>query len=219
MSDFNKPFKRVLEPHDRISEVLFGLIMVLTFTGSISVAESGREDIRAILLAALGCNLAWGIIDSLLYLLGCLAEKGRHLTLFRSVRSAADPSKAHRFIGNALPPVIASLLQVQELESIRNRMLQLPEPADHVRLNGKDFFGAFGVFLLVFLSTFPVSLPFVFMHNPRLAMRISNAIAVLLLFIAGAAYGRCIGRSPWIIGIVMVILGALLVGLTIALGG
>jgi hypothetical protein len=50
--------KRVLDPHERISEVLFGLIMVLTFTGSISIAEAGREDIRAVLIAALGCNLA-----------------------------------------------------------------------------------------------------------------------------------------------------------------
>ena len=36
--------KRVLEPHERVAEVLFGLIMVLTFTGSLSIAESGRDD-------------------------------------------------------------------------------------------------------------------------------------------------------------------------------
>jgi hypothetical protein len=29
--------KRVLEPNERITEVLFGLIMVLTFTGSLSL--------------------------------------------------------------------------------------------------------------------------------------------------------------------------------------
>jgi hypothetical protein len=41
--------------------VLFGLVMVLSFTGSLSVAEAGREDIRSMLVAALGCNLAWGV--------------------------------------------------------------------------------------------------------------------------------------------------------------
>ena len=56
--------KRVLEPIERVSEVLFGLIMVLTFTGSLSVAEAGREDVRTMLIGALGCNLAWGIIDA-----------------------------------------------------------------------------------------------------------------------------------------------------------
>jgi len=45
--------KRALEPIDRLSEVLFGLIMVLTFTGSLSVAEAGREDVRTMLAGAL----------------------------------------------------------------------------------------------------------------------------------------------------------------------
>ena len=56
--------------------MLFGLIMVLTFTGSLSVAEADRDDVRTMLIGALGCNLAWGIIDGVLYLMGSLAEKG-----------------------------------------------------------------------------------------------------------------------------------------------
>src|SRR5204862_345440 len=72
--------KRVLDPIDRVSEVLFGLIMVLTFTGALSVAEAGREDVRTMLIGALGCNLAWGIIDGVLYLMGCAFGRmtGRH---------------------------------------------------------------------------------------------------------------------------------------------
>ena len=77
---------RVLEPIDRVSEVLFGLIMVLTFTGSLSVAEAGRDDVRAMLVGALGCNVAWGVIDAMLYPIGGLADKGRGLMTFRAVR-------------------------------------------------------------------------------------------------------------------------------------
>src|SRR5215218_8612873 len=102
--------KRVLDPIDRVSEVLFGLIMVLTFTGSLSVAEAGREDVRIMLIGALGCNLAWGIIDGVLYLMGVLAEKGRNLMTFRAVRQAGDTQQAQRRIAGALPPVIASVL-------------------------------------------------------------------------------------------------------------
>ena len=69
--------KRALDPIDRLSEVLFGLIMVLTFTGSLSVVGAGREDVRTMLVGALGCNLAWGLIDAVFYLMGCLAEKER----------------------------------------------------------------------------------------------------------------------------------------------
>src|SRR5438445_13869155 len=122
-----KSSKRVLEPHERISEVLFGLIMVLTFTGSLSVAEAGREDIRTMLIGALGCNLAWGIIDGVLYLMGCLAEGGRNLMTLRAVRSASDPQKGQRLIAGALPPLIASLLQPTEIDSLRTHLSQLPE--------------------------------------------------------------------------------------------
>src|SRR5262249_21070463 len=50
----------ILEPMDRISEVLFGLIMALTFTLTLGVVTADRIQVRTMLLAALGCNLAWG---------------------------------------------------------------------------------------------------------------------------------------------------------------
>src|SRR5437899_12768759 len=101
---FTRSSRRVLEPIDRVSEVLFGLIMVLTFTGSLSVAEAGREDVRTMLIGALGCNIAWGVIDGVLYLMGSLAEKGRRLITLQAVRKAGDPQKAQRLIAGALPP-------------------------------------------------------------------------------------------------------------------
>ena len=214
-----KSTKRVLDPIDRISEVLFGLIMVLTFTGSLSVAEAGRDDVRTMLIGALGCNLAWGIIDAVLYLMGCLAEKGKGLLTFRAVRKATDPKHAHRLIADALPSVVASILEPAELETMHKRLKQLPEPPARARLRKDDWLGALGVFLLVFLSTFPVVMPFIFMPNAGPALRVSNAIAVVMLFITGYAFGRITGRHPWLFGISMVVLGAVLVGMTMALGG
>lgn len=58
-----------LDPISRISEILFGLIMVLTFTGSLSAVEVGREDVREMLIGATGCNLDWGIIDAIMFLM------------------------------------------------------------------------------------------------------------------------------------------------------
>src|SRR6478609_7585843 len=55
------PSKRILEPSERIAEVLFGLIMVLTFTGSLSIAEADRAEVRSMLIGALGCNTVWGL--------------------------------------------------------------------------------------------------------------------------------------------------------------
>ena len=210
---------RVLDPIDRVSEVLFGLIMVLTFTGSLSVAEAGRDDVRAMLVGALGCNLAWGVIDAVLYLMGSLADKGRRLVALRAVRGASDPQHARRLIADALPPLVASVLEPAELESIRRRLQQLPEPPPHARWDRNDYLGALGVFLLVFLATFPVVIPFLFMDHVRPAMRVSNAIAVVLLFLTGYAFGRITGRRPWLVGISMVVVGLVLVAMTMALGG
>jgi len=86
-------------------------------------------------------------------------------------------------------------------------------------LGKDDWRGALGVFLLVFLSTFPVTIPFIVMRDPVPALRVSNAIAVALLFTAGYAFGRLTGRHPVWVGTAMVVLGSILVGLTIALGG
>jgi VIT1/CCC1 family predicted Fe2+/Mn2+ transporter len=211
--------KRVLDPIDRVSEVLFGLIMVLTFTGSLSVAEAGRDDVRAMLIGALGCNLAWGIIDAILYLMGSLAEKARGLATFRALRQAVSQEDARRLVAEALPPLVASVMEPADLEAMRVRLTRLAEPAAYVRLRRDDWLGAAGVFLLVFLSTFPVVIPFIFMRNAVPALRVSNAIAIVLLFLTGYAFGRLTWRRPVWAGIAMVVLGGILVGITMALGG
>ena len=54
----------VLDPFDRGLELLGGLVMVLTFTSSLSVS-AGEADVRAMLVGSLGCNLAWDIIEEI----------------------------------------------------------------------------------------------------------------------------------------------------------
>jgi len=213
------PSRRALDPVDRVAEVLFGLIMVLTFTGSLSVADAGRDDVRAMLVGAVGCNLAWGIIDAILYLMGSLAERSRQLMTFRTVRAARSPDAARALLAAALPPVVASVLEPKELDGMHARLTKLPEPPARAGMTRGDWLGAAGVFLLVFLSTFPVVIPFIVMQRTMPAMRVSNAIAVAMLFMTGYAYGRLTGYHPIRMGISMVVLGATLVAITMALGG
>jgi VIT1/CCC1 family predicted Fe2+/Mn2+ transporter len=219
MNDLIGSSKRVLDPIDRVSEVLFGLIMVLTFTGSLSVAEAGSADVREMLLGALGCNLAWGIIDGVFYLMGCSAERGRNLLTFRALRQESDPRAAQQLIAGTLPPMVASVLQPAELETMRQRLKALPEPPNRPGLPKGDWLGAVGVFLLVFLSTLPVVIPFTFMKDITLALKISNAIAIVMLFLAGYTFGRITARSPVWLGVAMVVMGGIMVSATIALGG
>jgi len=148
-----------------------------------------------------------------------LAEKSRDLSTLVAVRAASDPETARRLVAGALPPLFASVMQPAELDAVRARLARLPEPPARASLDGEDGLGALGVCLLVFLSTFPVVIPFIVMRDAVPALRVSNAIAVVLLFAAGYAFGRLTGRHPVWVGTAMVLLGSILVGLTMALGG
>ena len=220
MDSSTETSNRVLDPMDRISEVLFGLIMVLTYTGTLSVATANHAEVRTMLIGALGCNLAWGIIDGGLYLLARLHERGRNILMFIEVRKAADPDAARRIIAGALPPQVASVMPQEHLELVRQKLLlQTAEPPARPRLTKSDWLGALGICLLVFLSTFPVAIPFLFIGDAWLALRVSNAVAIAMLFLCGYAFGHYAGLRPWPTGLAMVAIGGVLVAITKALGG
>ncbi|MDF3051993.1 MAG: hypothetical protein K0S19_98 [Geminicoccaceae bacterium] len=198
---------------------MFGLIMALTFTGTLSVATAERSDVRDMLIGALGCNIAWGLVDAVMYLLGTLTERGRNAAIMREVRTTPDPARARGLIAQALPPVLASILDPEELELIRGRLSRLPEIPGNIRFTAGDFRTALGVFLWVFLATLPVALPFTFIDQPHLALRVSNGVALVMLFACGFYLGRHGGRPPLLSGSITLAVGVVLVWATIALGG
>ena len=209
---------RLLEPIERISEALFGLIMVLTFTGTLSIAAE-RAEVREMLIGALGCNFAWGVIDGIFYLMGTLAEKGRNVMTVLALRSAASPAEAERVLANALPKLVAESMTPAEMESLRARLTGLEGLPSKARLTARDWLASLSVFAWVFLVTFPVAIPFMFMSDADRALRVSNGVAVAMLCVVGYAYGRCIGRNPFGTAALTVVCGAVIVAGTILLGG
>jgi len=210
---------RVLDPIERLSEILFGLIMALTITGAVSVATADRFAIRTMLFAALGCNVAWGIIDAGMYLMARLGERGRNALVVRAVRETANREDAHRMIAEELPPLLAPAFQSVQLELLRDRIDKIPASELSPGLTRRDWQGALGVCVIVILSTFPVVIPFIVIADTRLALRISNALAVILLFLCGFLFGRYAGLQPLTTGLVMVGVGIALVSIAIVLGG
>ena len=211
--------RRFLEPLDRISEVLFGLIMVLTVTCSLSVAEADRRNVRSMLLGALGCNLAWGVIDAVFYLLQRFGEQGRGIVALRGLRKTTDEEHAREIISESLPPFLASVLSPAEFQGIWQRLVGLKDSPKRPAFSKDDWLAALGIFLLVFLSTFPVVVPVLVLNDTKLALRASNVVGIAFLFICGHALGSHAGRNRWLTGLLMVLLGGGLVGIAIALGG
>ena len=210
--------KRVLDPLERFSEIVFGLVMVLSFTCALSVAEAGEETVHEMLVGAIGCNLAWGIIDAAFYLIACLTEPSRQSLLLRRVQSSDDPAEVNRTLTEAIPARIAEALRDDDFARIRVHLCQTP-PEDRARLTGENWLGALGVFLLVFLSTFPVVIPFMLSAEPHVALRVSNGIAIALLFAAGYMLAEFAGLRRIRTGLAMVAIGAALVAVALALGG
>jgi VIT1/CCC1 family predicted Fe2+/Mn2+ transporter len=167
--------RRLLDPIDRVSEVIFGLLMVLTFTGTLSVGAD-RLEVREMVVGAIGCNIAWGLVDAVMYLMSILTER------------------------------------------VRGRAAQHDETT-RPRLEANDWLAAVAVFLLVFLSTFPVVIPFMLIDDAGRALRVSNVVAISMLFWGGYALGRYASWRPWRTGGAMAAVGVVLVAITIALGG
>jgi hypothetical protein len=69
--------KQILDPIDRVSEIIFGVIMVLTFTSTFSVTQSYHLEARTMVFSALACNIAWGVVDAFMYVLGAFTERVR----------------------------------------------------------------------------------------------------------------------------------------------
>ena len=207
----------VLSPYDRASEVLFGLIMALTLTGALSVTDVTERETRALFVSTLGCNVAWGLVDAVMYVLNAVLGRGRRFLLARSIRDGTDISAV---LSEIFPAPVVEGLTAVEIERIRTKIasapLDLREPA---RIRGEDLLGAVGVFLLVVASTFPVALPYLLTHDLALAKMISRGLALGLLFLTGYAVGRYSGLRPVRVGLAMLATGVVLVAAVTALGG
>lgn len=213
-----------LDPATALSEVLFGLIMTLTFTLSagLLIQDEGREGARQLLIAVIGCNIAWGIIDGALYLTGELFNRGRLRKLAHAIRKAPSRALALAHVSAELNPLLTDVLQPTDREALYERIIESIETKPHgdvVRVTREDWKGAFASFWLVLLSSIPAAAPFLLIDDARLALRVSNAFLVALLFFTGYWWARHTLGKPWIVGTTFLAVGVLLVVAAIALGG
>ncbi len=208
----------VLDPIDRLSELMFGLLMTLTFTGTMSVALGDGDNVRSVLFAALGCNLAWGIVDGTMYVLTSVTERGRDLDKARAIRTA-DPDQARRRVQDLFPEAAQGVLTDSDLGAIVARIKATPDDGGPATATAEDLRAAGQVFLLVVAATLPPAIPFLLVDNVHVAMRGSNLIAVLMLIAIGWRLDQLMGLKRAKMRIIVPIIGCLMVATTIALGG
>lgn len=212
----NKPLSD-LDPIDRASEVVFGTLMAMSFSGTLSVATAGEQDVHTMMLAALGCNLAWGLTDGVMFLVAAVTEERRKAGLLVRLHKARDNAEADRLIAAELPPRLQTHANPAVYEAIRESLMNAPEQIKV--LSFRRIRDAIQVFLLVVLSTFPIVLPFMFVEEPMRALRLSNLMGLLTLFVSGYFLGRFADGRPLRFAFGMSLIGAVMIGVIIALGG
>jgi VIT1/CCC1 family predicted Fe2+/Mn2+ transporter len=209
---------RHLDPAEILGELLFGLIMVLTFTLGASVA-GGYE--RGILLAAIGCNVAWGVIDGVLVVMANRYARRRRGRLLRVIHAARDESSAIAAIRDEFEFGVSVETRPEDRARLYRSVHDFYTRARVAPMSftRTDVATGFAVFLLVVGSALPAVLPFLVISDPHVALRASNALLIAMLFVAGWLYGRHIDMRPWLAGLVLTAIGVGLVALAIALGG
>jgi hypothetical protein len=214
--------QKYLDPASRLGEILFGLIMVLTVTlaAGLTVAD-GKAAVRELLLAAIGCNVAWGVIDAVMYVLNCMTERGHRARLIRSIQAAPDREAKLQLVREEVDAGFDGVVDAKDREAVSRAVLDHLEPARPVRtrIMRDDLLGALASFWLVFVSCLPAAIPFLIFSNARLALRVSNFLLIVMLLIVGRKWAEYVNVSRWIAGSTMVAIGLSLVAVAIWLGG
>jgi hypothetical protein len=214
---------RYLDPVSSLGEVLFGLIMTLTFTlgAGLLIEDEGAAGTRELLVAVIGCNIAWGLIDGVLYMVGELFHRGRLQRLGQVVRRSPDERTAVALVSGEFDELLAHVTTEPEREALYAKFVRhvRSRPMVAMTLKKDDVLGGLSSFCLVMLASVPVAVPFLLLDKAQVALRVSNAVLLAMLFIVGYWWARFTLGRPWLVGFLFLIGGVGLVAVAMALGG
>jgi VIT1/CCC1 family predicted Fe2+/Mn2+ transporter len=171
--------------------------------------------------AAIGCNLAWGIIDAVMYVMNEMFQRARRFRVIAAIRRSKDHEEVLRAIGNELDPGLEAVSEPAERRRFYEHIIEVAGNAELPRTHFKreDFMGAVAAFLLVVVSAAPASIPFLVIDDPRTALRVSNGLLLAMLFGVGWAWAGYTNIPRWRMASVLTGIGLVLVGIAIPLGG
>ena len=214
---------RYLDPASSLGEIMFGLIMTLTFTlgAGIIIEDEGKQGAHDLLIALIGCNIAWGVIDAAMYLMTELFTRGKRRRVAEAVRSAPDENGGVAVVANELDQYFEDVADTAEREALYKRVASKVRTAQIPpnRLTKADFMGAWTSFWLVVLASAPAAIPFLIWDDARFALRVSNGILLAFLFFCGYNWARYTLGKPWLVGLIFLAGGFALVAMALALGG
>jgi hypothetical protein len=220
---------RFLDPIDRLTEAIYAVLIVMTFTMAYRAIDANAANsapisqlVTNLAIAAFGCAVAWGIIDGAMYVLLGLLERGETNRLLKTLQAAPNKQAAIDAIAGQLDDSLEPITTDEERQEIYQHAymrLRDNEPKQ-IGFKREDFYGALGVMLIAILASLPLVIPLVlFRNNANLALRASNLMAIAMLFYFGYRWAHYSGSNPIKVGLALAALGVAMVLVAIPLGG
>jgi VIT1/CCC1 family predicted Fe2+/Mn2+ transporter len=174
-----------------------------------------------LLIAVLGCNIAWGIVDGVTYILANLMNRGARARLIATLKKSPNDPIATELANSRIDAVLGELLTPAQRQQLHQWVLEgvervEPEP---IRLTKADLYTGLACFLIVFGAALPVLLPFLLIPNEFVALRVSNGLTLAMLFMIGWRWAGFANMSRLKTGAALLAMGVVLVVITVALGG
>lgn len=223
-------FSRYLDPVDRLAEVIYGVLIVMTFTMAFRGIDAyylqeshdvATQMVSRLFLAAFGCTIAWGLIDGVMYILTSLFERAERQRVVRAAHEAQSEDDAVTVLADELDDSLLEALTQEERDKLYRALFRRfhTKPLRENSIRRDDIYGAIAVFLLAVFATLPVALPFLISRDPFVAIRLSNIIAISILFFVGFRWAKYIYANPWLVGSALAIFGFVIVLIAIPMGG
>lgn len=214
--------RQSVEEPDIISrdlEIIFGTILVLTFTTTVSITHDDNLEIKHLLWAAIACNFAWSTIDGATSIISGIFDRTKKLKVIKSVRNAQNNEEAVSILLENFQVLALADIRHDQLVNLYEKLKSLPPPPDRVPKLWRDFKGGIIIFCMGFSATFPITIPFLLMKDPLTAKYVSDGIGISILFLCGYSIGKKIGIAPLRSGFIMLLVGITFFLLTLGMGG
>lgn len=214
-----KPRRRLITQLDVLIEVMAGVVMALTVSMSLYVTERDMPA-RTVVLAVMGCNLAWGIFDGLLYLVARRAADARRTRVLDRLTGTESLEELERRVRALVDPSMEGIVPFLDMEKLREALARREENGndDGGGSLGQDLLASLLIAVVEIASAVPVILPLIFLEPPLRGI-VSGAVAIALLGATGVQVARWSGQSVWLLGVITPLVGAALVALCLIFGG
>ena len=224
----NSFLESLIDPIDRLSETVFSILILMTFTLAFRISRlfGGAEHAlpgegaSELLIGALWAVLAYGMIDGVMYaLLSVFARGGSH-RLLRNIHVAESEQEAVEMISDELDYILEPISE----EGVRQKLYK--SVLEHLRdsqprrigLTREDITGALAHVLVALISVLPSLAPLALLgKNFELAIFVSNLVSFIVLFIAGYHWGKYTGSNPWRTGLLLMAVAVIMVLIAILL--